>query len=455
MELSPHTLLERIRVFRAFPQYWVAYSGGLDSHVLLHALTRVRRELPGRLGAVHVDHALHADSGRWVAHCREVCAALSVPFVALRVDARPRQGQSPEAVARDARYRAFARWLAVDACLLSAHHLDDQAETLLLQLLRGAGPHGLAAMPASMPLGRGTLLRPLLEAERSALRAYAESQGLAWIEDPSNLDTGLDRNFLRREVLPLLRSRWPSTARALSRSAAHCAEAATLLDAVAEQDLESVRARDGETLSVAWLRLFPPERQRNILRHWFRGRALPVPSRAVLRRIQAELIDARPDAGPLVCWDAVESRRYRDDLYVMWRLAAHDPRQRFTWRVPEPLPLPGAGGTLHAQACVGEGIRKSLITDGMLGVGFRQGGERCRPAGRRHHHRLKTLLQEGGVPPWERARLPLIYVRGELAAVAGLCVCEPFQARPGEAGVTILWRRMQASRTAVPESRDR
>ena len=227
---------------------WVGYSGGMDSHVLLHLLTRLDIS-PHQLHAVHVDHGLHTDSTRWRAHCERICRQLGVPLKALSVDARPAPGQSPEAAAREARYGAMRSLLNAQAVLLTAHHEDDQAETLLLQLLRGAGPRGLAAMPARARLGEACLLRPMLGLRREQIRRYAEAEGLSWIDDPSNFDTELNRNFLRHEILPKLRQRWPSLGETLSRSARHCAEAADLLQTRAESDLSCVLGELGTPIN--------------------------------------------------------------------------------------------------------------------------------------------------------------------------------------------------------------
>ncbi|MDG4605564.1 MAG: tRNA lysidine(34) synthetase TilS, partial [Candidatus Contendobacter sp.] len=245
----------------------VGYSGGMDSHVLLHLLAMQRELWPERtLEAIYVDHGLHPASAVWGGHCARVCRELNVPFRTLRIDARPAPGESPEAAARQARYAALAAALEPDAALLTAHHRDDQAETLLLQLLRGAGPHGLAAMPEAARLGQGRLLRPLLNVDRAALLAYAHTQQLQWIEDASNADTGFDRNYLRHRILPLLRERWPAANRVLARSARLCAETAGWLDAEADADLARVMTARPDALSVPALRELSELRQRNLLR---------------------------------------------------------------------------------------------------------------------------------------------------------------------------------------------
>ena len=438
MPFDPAQLLARLNIQTA-SACWVAFSGGMDSHVLLHALARHRKDLAMPLGAVHVNHGLHGHSPVWAEHCREVCAGLGVAFVLLAGDARPAPGESPEAAARELRYGLLRDWLPAGALLLSAHHRDDQAETLLLQLLRGAGPKGLSAMPARAVLGRGSLLRPLLDCARAELRAYADTEGLAWVEDPSNADTRLDRNFLRQRLLPELRGRWPAVTAVLARSAELCAEAAELQDLVAAQDgIGTADARHG-TLSVTALQRLPEARQRNLLRHWLQAAGYSLPSRVVLGRIVTEVLAARPDAEPCVHWAGAEVRRHRDTLYAMAPLAPLAEEPDLSWTPGEVLTL--AGGELRAEAATGEGLR--LATGTRLQVRFRQGGEQLRLPGCAHHRTLKQLLQERGVPPWERERLPLLYLGEELVAVADLWVVAGHQAGPGEPGWKVHWHPSQ------------
>ncbi|HYN76777.1 MAG TPA: tRNA lysidine(34) synthetase TilS, partial [Lamprocystis sp. (in: g-proteobacteria)] len=216
---------------------WVAYSGGLDSTALLHAAGAVREHLPGALWAVHIDHGLSPESRRWGEHCRAVSAGLGVAFHCRRVELKPVPGESLEAVARAARYGELAALLGPGDLLLTAHHQDDQAETLLLALLRGSGVHGLAAMPFAVDLGLGHLVRPLLGVSRADLGRYAHTRGLTWVDDPSNRESAMDRNYLRNRVMPLLRERWPAVSATLSRSAGHCAAAADLVDLAAAREL--------------------------------------------------------------------------------------------------------------------------------------------------------------------------------------------------------------------------
>ena len=442
MSFTPTALIAWLQASVPKRRYWVAYSGGLDSQVLLHALRASRERLPAGLGAVHVDHGLQPDSQAWQARCQSLCQAWDVPYQSLRVNAEPAPGESPEAAARNARYAALSAWLPPDDCLLTAHHQDDQAETLLLQLLRGSGPRGLAAMPAVAPLGRGWLARPLLGFTRDELRGYAGARKLDWIDDPSNANPAYDRNFLRAEVLPRLSRRWPGMSRVLARAARHQSEAARLLDALGHIDLQRLADADPRTLSLPRLLELDTERQRNVLRVWLRDRQLPVPSAAVMERILGDVLVAGADAGPRVHWQGAELRRYRDRLFASSPLPVHDVTRSWAWQPPQPLRLATAGGVLSAVAARGKGVAAALGTQS-LRIGFRRGGETILRAGHRHHQALKKLLQERGIPPWERDRVPLIYHGSDLIAVAGLWVCEGFQAAPGETGIRFVWSRLE------------
>ncbi|MCP5197789.1 MAG: tRNA lysidine(34) synthetase TilS [Gammaproteobacteria bacterium] len=439
----------------------VGYSGGLDSQVLLHGLATGRQRWPERrLEAIYIDHGLQAASVAWGEHCARICQALDVPFRIMRIDARPASGESPEAAARQARYAVFAAALGPNSALLTAHHRDDQAETLLLQLLRGAGPHGLAAMPAVSRLGEGRLLRPFLDRDRAELLAYAREHGLHWIEDASNTDIDFDRNYLRHRVLPLLRDRWPAANRTLARSARLCAETAAWLDEQAAADLVDVATDRPDCLSISGLGRLSEQRQRHVLRHWLRQLQLPIPDARQLRHLLQDTLTAAADRNPWVRWPGGEGRRYRDALYALSPLPLHDARQTYVWPSNAdgwpPLDLAGVG-QLRMQATIGTGLRAAGLSGGSLIVGFRQGGERFRPAGRAHGQELKKLLQEAGIPPWERDRLPLIYLplashrlasqllpsreEGErlpegclLLAVVGLGVAAEAAAGPGELG---------------------
>jgi tRNA(Ile)-lysidine synthase len=441
VSFSQAALLQQLQNLPAATHHWVAYSGGRDSHVLLHAMAGLRGRYPAELRAVHVDHGLHPQAAAWGQHCRRICDDLAVPLQLLELKLNHPLGESLEAFARSARYRALAALLGPGDLLLTAHHQDDQAETLVLQLLRGSGPSGLAAMPVLAALPPGYLARPLLGFPRGQLSAYARREGLSWIEDPSNRETDFDRNFLRHQIFPLLRGRWPGMAKTLARSARHCAEAQSLIDHLARADLQAVQGGRPDVLSVAALRRLLPPRCRALLRQWFREQGYPVPDTARLDRVLDEVLTAAADRMPRVHWEGAELRRYRDGLYLLRPLAPHDAQLRLEWDGRRPLRLPAGLGVLAPRTTRGGGIDSELWRRLPLQVGFRRGGERCRPAGGRHTRSLKTLLQEHQVAPWMRDRIPLVLLDGRLAAVGDLWVCEEFRAATGREGVELVWDR--------------
>jgi len=393
---------------------WAAFSGGLDSTVLLHRLRD--SGLPVR--ALHVNHHLQPAAGRWVEHCKEFCAQLGVPIYVLDVKVDPNDPEGPEAAARRARYESFASLMKPGDCLATAHHQDDQAETVLLRLLRGAGVAGLAAMRAQVPFAAGTLWRPLLRQTRAALRAHAERNGLSWIEDPHNQDPRYARSFVRHEIFPRFTQRWPQAIELLARAAEHCADAVELLDEQAAGDLQravipasrTMRPAGNQGLSVRALLALSKARRNNLLRYWAAQARFATPPFDVLTRLEREVLRARPDAAPLLAWGDTELRRFRDALYLMPRLPPPPQGLTLEWDGRRDLPLPPGCGVLAAV--------KPARAELPLRVVFAQGGERLKPAGSRYTRTLRNLFQEEAIPPWIRERLPLLELDGELAAVA-------------------------------------
>ncbi len=418
-------------------RYWIGYSGGVDSHVLLHLCARLKSERGGVFAALHIDHGLHPDSAKWRDHCRAVCERLDLPFLSIPVDARPEKGESPEEAARTARYRAFESVLQADEAVLLAHHQDDQAETVMLQLMRGAGPAGLSGMGVEAVLGAGKLLRPFLEIPRQLLLEYARAHRLTWIEDPGNQTADFDRNYLRHHVFPLLRRRWPAAARTVSRSATHCAESEALLAAWGGDLLRTLRDEEGR-LDLQALSEHSLPAQRWLLRAWLRELGWRPPPAVVLERILTEVIPAREDANPRIAWAGVELRRYRRKLYALPRFRPVDPGWCVTWNGTAPLSLPD-GRILEAVEAKGAGIDAGQWRRARITVRYREGGEQCFLPGRRGRRTLKKLFQERGMPPWERKRTPLVFLNGELAAVGDLWVCAGFCASMGDPGVQLRW----------------
>lgn len=412
-----------LRVLNEFPLpgvYWLAYSGGLDSSVLLHALANIRDQLPAPLRVLHLDHGLQPDSPGWTGHCQNQCARLGLPFTHRRLQLEPRSGESLEACAREARLGVFREMLEAGDLLLTAQHREDQAETLLLQLLRGSGLDGLSAMPRLAPLGAGQQARPLLDFTRSQLQGYAREHGISWIEDPSNAQVHFDRNYLRHRILPLLEERWPSYATTLARSAGHCAEARSLLDTLEQPRLEAVRGNRVGTLNANQLASLDPALCRELLRRWIRERGFRPPDRLRLERIRTEVLAANSDRNPLVEWPGAQLRRYRDELFLLSPLPPLPVERVLDWPRNEPIELPDGLGALVLEP---SGTWDELRRAGALSVGFGVNALRCRPAENRPHRPLKHLYQERGVPNWLRPYVPLLFVGGQLHAVGEFWTC--------------------------------
>jgi len=434
----PELLLSRLTALPAAQNGWVAYSGGLDSSVLLHALATIRDRLPFALYALHVDHGLHRDSPSWATHCTCTCTRLGVPLRTRRLDLAPARGESLEAIARQARYASMGEWLGSDDLLLTAQHRDDQAETLLLALLRGSGPAGLAAMPPVAPLGRGRLVRPLLDLGRAELLDYARSRKLHWLEDPSNRDLRHDRNFLRHRVLPRLTERWPAAATSIARSAAHCAEAQAIIDPVARNAALEAAGQGPGTLSIKRLLDLALPLRKAVLRRWFRDQGRVPPDAANLDRILTEVMTARADANPLVAWPGCEVRRYRDDLFAMAPLPPIPAPGPIRWHKGV-LTLPDGLGCLAFLAADGRDLDPQAVFAPGLEIHFGVTGLSCRRGRGGRRRSLKKLFQEQGVPPWIRPYIPLIFTQNDLVAVGNLWICYPKDMVWGQ-GFRIRWK---------------
>ena len=408
----------------------IALSGGIDSMVLLDAACALGPQRRLALSAIHVHHGLSPNADRWAAFCAEQCAARNIALSTHRLDLRRERGSSLEAHARKLRYQ---RLLAADVDAIAlAHHADDQAETLLLQLVRGAGPAGLAAMPAFTP-GRPALLRPLLGLRRKSLVSYAQARGLVWVEDESNSDPRHARNFLRSEIAPRFGARFAGYPETLVRAAHHQAEAAHLADELAAIDARD--AIDASGLSRARLAELSPPRARNLLRWYLRREGLRTPSEANLREMLRQLVTSDEDACIRIMQDGAEIGRHRG------RIAVHAPMGPgfvHVWRGEPEVSLPG--GALAFEPTHGSGVAASKLLRDAVTLRSRMGGERIRLAANRPTHAVKKLLQEADMPIWERQRLPLVWSGDELVAVPGIGVAVAFQAAPDEAGWRIAWR---------------
>lgn len=406
----------------------VGYSGGVDSTVLLHALASTGREVR----ALHIDHGLQPASSDWAEHCRAFCGTVGVGITVLRVHVDRIAALGVEGAARAARHAAFAAELLEDETLALAHHRDDQAETVLLRLLHGAGTEGLAGMRRLRPFARGRLWRPWLGVARQELVSYARRHGLAWVEDPSNASAGhAARNHLRHAVMPALQARWPDAARRIAAAAARVAEEADVLDALARSTLEALHDAEAGTLDITGLRALPAALRRALVGRWLDAHGLPRPPPGAWNEL-ADLLEAREDATPLWRWNGAEVRRYRDALYAMRPLREASSSWSMEWTGNAALELPEGFGRLELDPPA------ALVPP--LRVQPRRGGERLAQPGVRRE--LRTLLQDLGLPPWQRERLPLLLDADDTVVAAGdLALAPAFAARLAAHGTRLRWHR--------------
>lgn len=419
----------------AHRHFLLAFSGGLDSTVLLHQLVLWREQQPDiRVRAIHIHHGLSLNADSWVAHCQQVCARLQVPLQVEYVTLRD-EGLGIEGHARQARYQAFREALRPAEVLVTAQHLDDQSETFLLALKRGSGPAGLSAMAEDSPFADSRLLRPLLNTPREQLLEHAQRYGLVWIEDESNQDDRYDRNFLRLRVLPLLQQRWPHFSRAVARSASLCAEQEQLLDELLAEELGGLISPEG-SLAIAPLMAKSAVRRAALLRRWLAQQEVAMPSREMLARLWQEVALAREDAAPCLHLGTGDVRRYQQQLWWVKTLPGHSKTQ-LTWQdITSPLALPNglgqlrliAGGELRLPR-EGEAVSIRFNAPGTLHIVGRNGGRK-----------LKKIWQELGVAPWLRDTTPMLFYGETLIAAAGVFITREGQA--GEtAGVALRWER--------------
>jgi len=405
---------------------WIlAYSGGVDSQVLLHLLHLTKLNV----SAIYIDHGLQLHSADWGKHCEQQCLQLNIPFQIINVNAGAAKGESPEAAARVARYDALKTCVQKGACLLTAQHQDDQAETVLLQLLRGAGAAGLAGMPAITKFAAGWHARPLLKISQKNILDYATENNLSWVEDPTNQHVNFDRNYLRHSFIPKLIERWPALNKTLSVFAQQQAENSTLLDSLAEQDL-TPGIVERECLDINQLHKLDDARLRNALRYWFKKIDSPVPSRVVLLQIVQQIKSASHDTSVRVSWAKCEVRRFRNKLYWQ-KQSQHDATQVFNWDINNVLSLPSIEKKLSIKKVQTSDnaipfVLNSSILALPISVRFRQGGEKIKPAGRNGSHDLKSLFQEASVPPWQRDKIPLVFLGDELIAVVGYWLADDY-----------------------------
>ena len=424
---------------RIFPGAHLALglSGGLDSVALLSILLELAPALKFSLRAVHVNHGISPYAARWAEFCGALCARLGIPLQLETVDISAHRHLGLEGAARRSRHEVFAR---VDAdFVVLAQHSDDQAETLLLRLLRGAGLRGLAAMSPLRSISgtRTRLLRPLLAVSRAEIETHARLHGLEWVEDESNADTLRRRNFLRRDVLPLLERQFPGAHATIARAAAHLAEARELLDEMARTDFERCEGAGG--VNVADLLGLGKARAKNLLRYWCDTKNIEPLSAARTDELLRQLRESRPDARIGLAVPGWTFLRYRERLYLRRASETADRSLCEVWDGANALPILSLGGVLKFRPEEGRGLSLAKLRAVRVTARLRQGGERLRLDAGRPRRTLKNLFQERGIPPWRRDRLPLVYCGDELVSVPGIGDAFEFRAVPGEAGLIVTW----------------
>lgn len=429
--LNHQQLLAKLQQFPSPSSYLIAYSGGLDSHVLLHMLATLQDQIQAPLRAMHIQHGLQTEAEEWAAHCLAVCADLKIPCFVKHLHLTPKPGISLEALARDARYAALHDVLPENGMLLTAHHADDQAETLLLQLLRGSGIEGLAAMPEYRAWHPGWHARPLLSFTRTELQAYAKTHNLHWVEDPSNQNTDFDRNYLRQQIMPLLQTRWPAANKTIARSAGHLANLLPLVHMQTENALGQCLNPQGRLL-ISQLKKQPATEQNLVLRAWIQQNGHPTPQHTHLKQIQKNVLHAAENAMPEVRWNNSIIRRYRDELWILPNKPYPLPTAAIHWPDSTELTLPPGCGRLMRKPVTNNGIPDRLWREGKINVRWRSEGVKCQPVGRVGHRSLKKICQDFAIPPWQRPYLPLIYADDQCIAVADYCVCTGIEILPDD-----------------------
>ncbi len=434
--------LELLRAPIEKSNYVVAYSGGVDSHVLLHLC----KQLNLLIRAVHIHHGLQDCADEWVKHCQNACKAMDVALDVIYVDANKKKGESPEETARKVRYQALQQCLLANEVLLTAQHQDDQAETLLLQLFRSANSAGLAGMPATRTMGEYVHLRPLLSFSRSDIEHFAKQNSLNWVEDPSNLDTAIERSFIRKNILPSLVERWPEVKAQLSTVASLQASNLNVLEDMAAIDLAnalSVPAQSDVTifevvsmLSLDKLKLLSSSRLLNLLRYWIIKTLAIKPTKNLLEEIECSLINTKQDANPDIVYFGFAFRKFQENLYLIKSNFVSVNLKELDWQPTDDLNLPELNIRLISKLSESHALSNTLLTES-LQIRFRKGGEKFHPAGRQHSQSLKKLFQEGNIPPWERDVIPLVYYGDKLIAVGGLWVSHEFVVDAGKSGWSV------------------
>lgn len=417
----------------------VALSGGVDSVVLLHILARLSDMMHFSLSAVHVHHGISRNAGLWSQFCCNLCHSLDVPIYVAYLQIRKENGLSLEAVAREQRYQVFNR--SYGDFVVLAQHRDDQAETLMLQLLRGAGVRGLSAMPIIRKQSRQAapqILRPLLHVSRHSIETYARHNHLNWIDDESNDSTAYNRNFLRHEIFPRLSQRYPNYSATLQRASEHLSESLLLLDELAI--IDSAQCLQADKLIVDQLRSLSPSRAKNLLRHILIKQGAALPSSAKLEELLQQLSAVQADNRIQIRFGRTEIRCFKGLVHILINRATfHRTDETYPWFGESELVLPQTGDTIRFDKTTGTGLCAVKLSTNPVTVRFRQGGERFRPACKRPRRSLKNLMQEAVIPSWNRDTLPLLFCGEQLIWVPGIGIDCEFQVKSDQPGILPVW----------------
>jgi len=440
--INPKNLIEELRPhlhshIKPGDRLTVALSGGVDSVVLLDMLVKLSNTIEFQLSATHVHHGISRNADHWSDFCQKLCDELAIPLTIFRIQVDKQTQQSLEAAARDARYQAFAR-VDTDFIVL-AQHQDDQAETLLLQMLRGAGIKGLSAMPPVRILADTSikLLRPLLNIPRITLLHYAQASNLSWVDDESNTNTDFDRNYLRHQVLPVIEARYPAYRKTLARTCHHLGEAAQLLDELAQADGE--RAIHHNTLSLEKLRNLHPARAKNLLRYFLAQKMSYLPSTARMNELLRQLCAITSDSQLSFRFKNIEIRCFRGAIECLPLKPIVEKRFIIPWQGEERLVIKPLQGMLVFTKKLGTGIDLQKLSQQDVTIRTRMGGERFQPDATRPRRSLKNIFQEMAIPPWERNALPLVFCADALVWVANIGIDYDFKASPDTPGLEVTW----------------
>jgi tRNA(Ile)-lysidine synthase len=432
----------KTRFYAAIDQYYqpntrivLGLSGGLDSRVMLELLAQYAQQHNVDCLAVHVHHGLSDNADHWAKQCQLWCQSLNMPLVIEKVSL-DFEGRSIEESAREARYNALSKHLKCGDLLLTGQHADDQLETFLLALKRGSGPKGLSSMAAAMPFENALMVRPLLSSTRHEIEEFAQSLDLEWVEDESNQDQRFERNFIRHNLTPCMRERWPHIHQSVLRSAELCAEQEQLLDELMAEKLSIAMHPDG-SLDISTLAKMSELARTRLLRMWLQALGLRMPSRVQLDKLWQEVALAQQDANPQLMLADGQIRRFTHKLYVVQAWQSLEQWQ-CALQLEQVCELPDELGRLALVPSANGKLSQQALVQAPLQVRFNPEGLSAHPAERGHSRKLKKLFQEYGVPSWLRRRTPIVMCGERVVAVGDLFIDRHFIGQDCE----LIWDKL-------------